>query len=300
MRGDNNFRLIKTVRQANTEMQARFGVITSRSLKVSGAAGSAMLVFGFAKLILGIISFSLSTCVSAFYTLGMVYARYTAMTGLMKTEKEDEQYRYYSRSGIILVVASLLFVGYSIWLLFYPATASYHMYIAIAIAAFTFAELTISIRGVIIERQNRLMLFHAIRTINLASSLVCLVLTQTAILSFADMQVELHPFVNSLIGIIMGSAATLLGAGMIVRIQRISSGRNYREVFRKVKKLMREDAIYHKMKPVRYIVSDERVPVLKVKLIDNIPPEEFEMIKANVLKKLQVEIDSNPKGGNKK
>ena len=69
---------------------------------------------------------------------------------------------------------------------------------------------------------------HALKIINLAASLLSLVLTQSAILSIA--QGEYHnPSSNALLGLLAGGAAALLGVFMRWRIRRIEAENNRKE-----------------------------------------------------------------------
>ena len=88
-------------------------------------------------------------------------------------------------SALILLAASTLFPVYSASLIFSPKVSHYHFYIAIGIAAFTFTEIGLNLRGLLIERKNKSMLLYAVKMESLASSLICLVLTQKALLSFS-------------------------------------------------------------------------------------------------------------------
>ncbi|MGN0607145.1 MAG: hypothetical protein ACI4JM_11545 [Oscillospiraceae bacterium] len=64
----------------------RAGKKKGRTLHITGAAclGTTFVCLG--KLIMGIISLSFFTCVSAFYTFGMVTAKITALAGILKEE----------------------------------------------------------------------------------------------------------------------------------------------------------------------------------------------------------------------
>ena len=121
------------VRHFNTKIDTHFDQKIGRSLKMTGFSGTANLLVGLGKLLLGIYSLSFFTCVSAFYTFGMVIAKYFALSGILRAKSVKEQYRYYFLSGIILVTASLLYIAYSIRLFTHPITSVYHMYVAIAI-----------------------------------------------------------------------------------------------------------------------------------------------------------------------
>lgn len=210
--------MIEDLKQLSQVATSRVGKKKGRSLHITGAACLGNFVVGVGKLILGIISLSLFTCVGALYTFGMVTAKCFALAGIVKQDNSKEQYWYYKASGLILIIASLLYIIYSIRLFVNPINTVYDMNVALLIATFTFTELVLNIRGVIIERHNHSPLVHAIKMINLASSLICLVLTQAAILSFADTQFAMHASANGLLGIIMGGVACLLGVVMIIRI----------------------------------------------------------------------------------
>lgn len=211
----------KEISSRATEMHGKAEI---RSLQFAGASCVGNTIIGLGKLVMGIVSLSFFTCASAFYTFGMVIAKCCALAGIVREKNTKAQYRYYRLSGLVLIVSSILYIVYSIRLLSHPVTSSYHMYAALAIATFTFTELTINIRGVIVYRHNHTPLVHAIKMINLATSLICLVLTQTAILSIAPEAVDVHPSINGTMGILMGSAASVLGIIMIVRISKIQRG----------------------------------------------------------------------------
>lgn len=77
----------------------------------------------------------------------------------------------------------------------------------------------------LVNRKNKTPLLHAIKTINLAASLITLVLTQAAILSFAQGG-DHDPSVNALLGLVTGGCAVLLGVYMIWRIGRMEIQEN--------------------------------------------------------------------------
>lgn len=260
-------KLLGAIKQISNTTLRRAGKSAGRSLHITTAACLSNVVLGTGKLVVGVCTLSLFTCVCALYTFGIVTAKCFALAGIVKEENTKQQYRCYKISGLILILASTMYIVYSMGLFLSPVNSSYHMYAALLIATFTFAELFFNIKGVITERHNPSPLIHAIKMINLASSMVCLVLTQAAILSFADTQVSSHSSVNGFMGILMGSAAALLGIYMIIRITRIQRGKNYAAHFYRLKKLMRAERLYVKMKPVTFAESDGQISKLYVKLI---------------------------------
>lgn len=219
------------VHRINNSIIEKVGKSKSHAMKITGAACMGNFLVGIGKLGMGVISFSFFTCVSAFYTFGMVIAKACALGGLVKGKSSEEQYHYYKLSGMILIVTSVLYVVYSTRLLWHPMVSHYDKYVGLGIATFAFTELGLNIRGVIVERHNHTLLFHAIRMINLASSLICLVLTQTAILSFThDSMPDYDPSIsNGLMGILMGTGATLIGCAMLWRVRKIKQKQEMEE-----------------------------------------------------------------------
>lgn len=289
---------IQKLMSINATITKQFGKRHSRSLKVTSASSIANIFVGSGKLLFGIVSMSFFTCVSAFYTFGMVTAKVIILRGLMKSTKE--QYHYYSLAGSILIFTSLVYSGYSLRLFFYPVTILYDMNIAIGIATFTFIEIGIGIRGVLMERHEQTLLIHALKMINLASALISLVLTQTAILSFSDTQLELQPKANGIFGFLIGICAALLGISMLVRIRQIQRGTNYHSTYRKVKKIMKKEQISCKIKAVRYQVDNQGNTLLFVKYISKVSKIEIDFIKTKVKEQVQIQlIDSEQRGRNK-
>ena len=289
-----NLRKIKSlpafIGKVNTDMNERYDNKTSRLLKLSGASITANILLGLGKLALGIYTMSFFVCVSAMYTFGMVVAKYFALAGIIKSKTIAEQYRYYFLSGTILIVASLAFIGYSVRVFFHPVTTVYHMYVALLIASFTFFEITVNIRGVIVERHNHTPLFHALRTTNLASSLICLVLTQAAILSFADTQSEIHPTANGIIGVAMGCLALMLGINMVLRIKRIQKGTDYPAIIRQLKRLMKKEGMPYRIEPIKYIINAETDAKLYIRIIDEILQSEVNWLCLKTEEKLDTEL----------
>lgn len=213
---------IDFLRSSSKQVQQNYDAAAARALHLAGVSGAGNIFLGLGKILSGLLSLSVFVCVNGGYTLGMVVARYCALAGVIRAKDVREQYRYYRWAGKILILSSLLYMVYSGWAYFHPKYIAYHMYVALAIATVTFVEIGLNIRGVVVNRKNKTPLLHALKTINLAASLISLVLTQSAILSFA--QGGYHdPSANALLGILMGACAALLGVFMLWRIKRIEA-----------------------------------------------------------------------------
>ena len=283
-------RIVRFSESIQTKITEMTGSGDERFLKFTQVSGTVSLAAGTGKLVLGILTASLSSCVSACCTFGMAAAKSFALAGSLKAKNKQEQYRYCFISGAVLILTSLLFAAYSVRIAQYPAAGAYNIYAALAAAVFTFAELALSIRGVLAERSRLMPPFYAVKMINLASSLLCLVLAQTAILSAADAQSGMHQKADGMLGAAAGCSAAVIGIVMTAGIRRIQTCRNYRRAFRKVKKLMISEGIIINLKPVLISRNTDSGAVLYVTLPDDIRQEQFDLLCADVNERLQLQL----------
>ena len=165
-----------------------------------------------AKSIISVISLSFFMFVNALYSAGMGIARYIAI----KMHKQDRptQIKNYRYVGIIISIASICYVLYSIRLFFGGKTGVYDMNVALVIALYTFVEFGINIREAIRLHKSKALEAKALRAIGLSSTLLCFVLTQTAIMSFAAEGD--NSFSNALSGVVFGGLASLVGLYVII------------------------------------------------------------------------------------
>lgn len=208
--------------EGSRQIRRNYDASASRTLHITGVAGIFCILLGVGKIISGVLSLSVFVCVNGGYTLGMAAARYCALAGAVRIKEGKNQYAYYRFSGIIMIAASLLYVVYSLWTIRHPKTVDYGNIIAITIATITFTEIGVNIWGILKYRKNRTPLLHALKIISLGTSLISLVLTQSAILAFADNTHD--PGVNGCLGTITGGGAALLGVFMIRRIKYMEKG----------------------------------------------------------------------------
>ena len=88
------------------------------------------------------------------------------------------------------------------------------MYIALVIALYTFVEFGINIKESIRLHKSKALEAKALQAVSFSSTLICFVLTQTAILSFAGEGD--NSFVNALSGVVFGALASLVGLYVIL------------------------------------------------------------------------------------
>lgn len=264
------------VKASSSEIQASYNVSASRMLHLTGLSGLGNILMGLFKIVSGILAFSIFTCVNGCYTLGMVLARYCALAGVIRTKDISKQYRYYRWSGIILIATSCLYIAYSIRMYFNPTYTAYHPYIAMGIATVTFVEIGLNLRGVLVFRKNRSPLLHALKTINLATSLISLVLTQAAILSFAD-EVQ-NPSSNGILGTLMGACAVLLGVYMLLRMRRITNTVDCRREQKALNRMMKKHFPNYALTAVKKEFTEQGTEVVSVHFLTSIEPETWKQM----------------------
>jgi predicted membrane channel-forming protein YqfA (hemolysin III family) len=88
---------------------------------------------------------------------------------------------------------------------------------AIAIATFSFAEIGAAVFGIAKLRQDKVPMLEAVKMTNLVSSLISIVLTQSALLSLDN--VENAVKYSGIVGLIFGGVSASIGVYMMVRVQ---------------------------------------------------------------------------------
>jgi divalent metal cation (Fe/Co/Zn/Cd) transporter len=219
--------------------------------RLSTASNSMLAV---AKLALGVLTPSGLLCVSALFNIGMALSKHVAVKASSKSRLEQHsrtgsqcvvfnrrqsselgdntlgpgptvlwsrrdgtllgEYRSYKTIGIVLFASSMVFLLYSLYVMLVGVIVEYTLIEALIIATVTFTEIGMAVYGIKTTQTRRMPAVAATKLTNLASSMVSLVLTQAAILSFTTMG-DLS-FYNGISGILFGGIAALIGVGMIV------------------------------------------------------------------------------------
>lgn len=234
-----------------------FGFKRSRSLGLTGVSclGSTLLATG--KLLIGLLSLSLFTCLNAFYSFCMVAAKNVALAGVVRERNRRGQHRYCRLAALMLIAASLCYMIYTIHLYYVPPQYRYEKFFAIGIAAFAFTELSVSLWGVIQERRRGMPLFQTIKTINLSSALMALVLTQRATLSLT-LPPERTAGINALFGMLMALISALLGIGLYHQMRHWESATGYQYPFEQLRKLASRNYPQLQLRPAYYIECGSR------------------------------------------
>lgn len=158
-----------------------------------------ILIF-IAKIFLFVITKSLVFVISSLYNLGIGLAK-------RKIYSQEDDYKFI---GSFVIMASLCFIIYSTCTIIFHKIVNYDLYIGITIATVTFYEIGYSIYGIRKSIKNNNKQNNLLMLVNLATALISLELTQSALLSFTQVGVD-NSLYNGIIGIVVGVSSLVIG-----------------------------------------------------------------------------------------
>ncbi|MBU3099404.1 cation transporter [Clostridium sp. DSM 17811] len=250
------------------------------------------------KILVGIFSLSFFLCINAFYNIAMGMAKTIFIKEYYDGKKEPDEehpdgygkgeYHCYYLGGIIVLISSIVYMVYCIRMFVSGDSVKYSMIVSLAIAVFTFTELGVSIQGAIVTRRDKEPVIEAIKLTNLASSMISLVLTQTAIMSFSyDGDAS---FYNGMSGMILGSASAILGLYMIIYIQRIMLGKNHASVLRKANKIAKKCAPGFFFEAIKYEDNGPSTRKIYVRTTEQYSEEFYEKVQYEIKSRLHIDV----------
>lgn len=164
-------------------------------------------LMGLFKIIFFFFSMSFSLLISAFYNFGVGFARRESV------RKKHFQYQNYYFIGLFILISSILYGFYSYAIFLNGGAPRYSKYVAIGIATITFFDIALAVMGIVRARKMSDLQREGLKLTNLATSIISLSLTQTAILSFT--REEDMSFFNGIGGIFFAVLAGIIGLYMI-------------------------------------------------------------------------------------
>lgn len=175
-------------------------------------------IFAAIKIVFGIFVESYILSVGGIYSICVGLAKSAFFEGRHAVKDFDEsseeykknEYKYLSKMAFFILVGSLTYVSYISQMFFVPPMFSYGEIPAIMIAAVSFTELTLAIINL---KKSKGALHAGLRCVNLTSALTAIVLTQSAILSFAYKADT--SFYNALGGMIFGCLCAVIAITML-------------------------------------------------------------------------------------
>lgn len=137
--------------------------------------------------------------------------------------KEDikKETVYYCFMAIFLLAASLVYSLYMVRLFFISSGLVYGKIAGITVAAVSFTELFMAVRGLVKSNKLNDMLVSGLKIVNLSAALTALVLTQSALLSFTSGIEIAYSYVTAAFGLCVGLVSSLLSVLMLLKARRI-------------------------------------------------------------------------------
>lgn len=185
------------------------------------------------KILVGIIYRSYFLIAIAIYSVFIGFVKNNCARGLKKNKESIKDIHSYIRGGAVLAISSVFYIVYSATQIFFPTNFQYNMIIAIAIAAFSFYSIVMSIIGVV-KAKGKTMLIKEYKYTNFATAFNNITLTQIAILSFTTS--ENMSVYNSIMGVIVG--LIVLGIGLYLAIDGVMKKRKYYQIVKKYPKIL--------------------------------------------------------------
>lgn len=171
-------------------------------------------LIGACKIAMAIISHSWLLFIHAVYNIIKASAVHCA------NKEHEGHYSAMFCSGLLVIASGTVYLAYSVYICFFGSEAFYHMYIAIGIAAVTTYELIVTIHGLRKAKKAGNIQQETLKYINLASALISVSLTQTAILSFSNKGLDMsqaYAAGNAVFGLL----ALLVGVFMLIRANQL-------------------------------------------------------------------------------
>lgn len=171
------------------------------------------------KMLFGVFTNSIFFCISAFYSMGIGYAKQTYIRGFAKGKGYKYVNRYYLKMAQILIASSAIYVLYMVRLLFIDDRFVYNKFAAIGLSVIAFGDLYFSIYGFVKSKKLNDLLLSGLKGVYLASSFPAIVLAQVAVLSFQE-QKPYYNTLNAISGIAFGTFSALIGFLMLLKYYR--------------------------------------------------------------------------------
>jgi divalent metal cation (Fe/Co/Zn/Cd) transporter len=172
-------------------------------------------IIALGKIGIGVYSLSLFICVNGFYNVGIMLAKYIAVKG----SNEQEQRKYYKYVGLIIFVASALYMVYCANMAINgKANVNFDLITALIIATFTFVEIGIAFYGIFKARKINNLSLEAIKRTTFVTARISLVLTQAALLGISE--IENAARYCGWTGLFFGGMAVISGLHMIAYSKR--------------------------------------------------------------------------------
>lgn len=171
------------------------------------------LLTGLIKVFLAVITKSIIILISSFYNFCISATKHRAVSD------HDDTNKKYMEIGILIMVSSLAYFIYSVYVIISKRQLQFPLYLSILIATIAFSDLIISTIGLIQAKRNDDIETEMTKFANLSAALIGISLTQTALLSFT-LHVDVSAY-NGIGGMFFSGLTSSIGTYMIIRGARM-------------------------------------------------------------------------------
>lgn len=178
------------------------------------------LVYVSIKLITGILYHSFWFDAVAVYYLLLIWIRFVLLRSLRRRKTLLEEYRRFRMCGLLLIVLNLALTGVVAMLIARNADHQYPLILVIAMAAYTFYAVTMSIIDLIRYRKHERPTVTAARLIRFTAALVSLLSLQTSILTVLGDDDSFRRWMTGVTGTGICLIVLALSVYMIVKANR--------------------------------------------------------------------------------
>jgi len=204
----------------------------SRIIHIARLSMLVNAAIGIGKIIMGLYNLSFLFIFSGLYNIGICLAKAVAVKGYAESKckriwpfkrpahdglsrkSKKKEYRYFRQVGVIILLASVAYMVGSIGVLVGErSSAHFSTFMVAQIGIITAVEIVVALQGVLARRQEKEPILEALKFTSFISSLIGLVLVQTAILGHSGGT----PIVYfDYAGIFLGAVSVCIGVYMIV------------------------------------------------------------------------------------
>ena len=219
--------------------------------------------FGYRSIVFGFVSFIINLAYIIFMGIMSVLSKtawyfsitiYYIVLALMKAkvlygdkkhEEPEKEIKTLKFNGIMLIVLTLVFSGVMVLIYKNNNYFEYAGLLIYAVAAFTFYNLTISILEIIKSKKQDSLYVENLKNINLASSLISIIILQVALFQAFSPQSNSGVF-NALTGAGVSAVIIVLGIFMIIKANKKLKEINKRETIDQEKVVKQKITIIEK------------------------------------------------------
>ena len=193
------------------------------------------IVIGVGMFIMGFYSHSPFLYINGFYNFGIALVNYIPVRGYRKKTRNSsvnsayrnigEEYRRYQQMGVAAVITSCIYLIYCVVMIFAGSiNFNYNSMISFAVAFTAFVQIAMAIRNFVIMKTRKEFLMEGMSLIGLSTSLISLVLMQSAVMSIT--YAGDTTFYCGITGLMVGCFSATVGVFMIVHGSRIKNKNN--------------------------------------------------------------------------